>query len=79
MEPLTKGVVIGLIAAVILVLILNYTKVLNVSAGEKMPSQLKNLLNKKEEKFINLFEQQNSLGITSTTPEAAYQKILGFD
>lgn len=80
MEQYTQGLLFGAIAAIIILLILHYMDVLKCSAGGNMPEQVKNILNQKEGfKGVNLFEQQNSLGVTAVGPEAAYQKLLGFD
>lgn len=77
MEPYTQGLLVGVVAALIIILFLHYADVVKCSAGVNMPKQLRNLMNKKEG-FVNLFEQQASLGVSAVGPEAAYQKLLGF-
>ncbi len=80
MQDYTQGLLVGVIAAVIIILFLHYSDIIKCSAGSNMPMMMKDVLNKKEGySGVNLFEQQNSLGVSAVGPEAAYQKLLGFD
>jgi hypothetical protein len=75
MDPFNNGIVIGVVVAIVLIAFMQYGNVLNCKAGANMPGPLKNLMNK-QEGFVNLYQQQKSLGISSVGPEAVYQGIL---